>query len=83
MSRTWALGASVALAFATATGGYASSLPVPPQPPSASPIGVPNANAPGELRQLEFLIGNWKAAVVLHKPGGDLAYEARWQYLDH
>lgn len=68
-----------AIAGMTSTNGFAESPPIRRQFNPDSPIGVRNANAPLELRQLEFLIGDWKAAVVLHQPNGDVSYEARWR----
>jgi hypothetical protein len=48
------------------------------RPDPDSPIGTRNTNAPAELQQLEFLIGDWSVALVLHGPEGDRSYEARW-----
>ncbi len=67
-----------AIAAALSTSSLAETPPIQYQPNPDSPIGVRNPGAPAELQQLEFLIGDWKAAVVLHQPNGDLAYEARW-----
>lgn len=64
-------------AAAISTSCFAEAPPIQYQPIPDSPIGVRNPAAPAELRQLEFLIGDWKAAVVLHQPNGDLSYEAR------
>lgn len=78
MFRRLSVGILATISVLISTNGLAQSPPVQHQPNPDSPIGVRNANAPPELRQLEFLIGDWRAAVVLHRPGGDLAYEARW-----
>jgi hypothetical protein len=51
-----------------------SSAQVPPtlfQISADSPVSARNANAPAELQQLAFLIGDWRSAVVLHRPTGD------------
>lgn len=72
------LAAGVLAAVLISTDGWAQSPPIQYQPAQDSPIGVRNANAPAELQQLEFLIGDWSVALVLHLPTGDLAYEARW-----
>lgn len=66
------------MAAAISTSCFAKASPIQYQPNPDSPIGIRNIGAPPELRQLEFLIVDWKAAVVLHQPNGDLAYEACW-----
>ena len=72
-----AIGAFLA-ALSCSTTSFAQAPSILYQPNPDSPIGVRNANAPAELQQLEFLIGDWTVAVVLHRPAGDIAYEARW-----
>ncbi|MBI1199069.1 MAG: hypothetical protein GC203_14515 [Phenylobacterium sp.] len=67
-----------AAAALISTHGFAQTPPIQFQPHPDSPIGARNPKAPAELKQLEFLIGDWRVAIVLHQPGGDLAYEARW-----
>ncbi|MEQ1808989.1 MAG: sialidase family protein [Terricaulis sp.] len=78
MFRRSAIGIFLAMAVLIYTDGFAQSPPLQYQPSPDSPIGVRNTNAPAELQQLEFLIGDWNVAIVLHRPSGDLAYEARW-----
>lgn len=78
MLRKSVIGVLAAMAVWISTDGFAQSPPIQYQPNPDSPIGVRNTNAPAELQQLEFLIGDWNVAVVLHQPSGDLAYEARW-----
>lgn len=67
-----------AVAALISTSGFAETPPIQYQPDPDSPIGVRNPNAPAELQQLDFLIGDWKVAVTLHRPNGDFSYEARW-----
>lgn len=73
-----AISVLTAMTAAISTSCFAEAPPIQYQPNPDSPIGVRNPGAPVELQQLEFLIGDWKAAVVLHRLNGDLAYEARW-----
>lgn len=61
-----------------ASDAFAQSPPIQFQPNPDSPIGVRNGNAPSQLQQLEFLIGDWRVALTLHQPSGELSYEARW-----
>lgn len=78
MFRRLAIDVLAAAAVMISTGGSAWSQPSPSPLHPVSPTEARNPNAPAELQQLGFLIGDWKAAVVLHRPEGDIAYEARW-----
>lgn len=79
MFRRLTIDALAAAAVALATASSAWSQPAPSQPPPNPPAGSRPSAAPAELQQLAFLIGDWKAAVVLHRSGRDLAFEARWR----
>lgn len=69
---------AVAMAALVSADALAQAPPVRIAPNPDSPIGARNPKGPAELQQLEFLIGDWKVDIVLHRPGGDMAYEARW-----
>lgn len=74
---------SFALAASAMTpSGVAQAQPAPPiiyQPDPDSPIGERNPDAPDQSQQLDFLVGDWDVAVILHPPqGNDISYQARW-----
>jgi hypothetical protein len=70
--------AAASMAMLISTPAFAESPPTRHQPNPDSPIGVRNASAPAELKELEFLIGDWRVELIVHRPEGDVKYEARW-----
>ncbi len=80
MSRTVAI-ASVLLTIFTiqSSSATAEDAPIRYQPNPDSPVGVRNTNAPEEVAQFEFLIGDWDVEISWHPPQGEPnTYQARW-----
>ena len=57
----------------------AQDAPIRYQPSPDSPIGERNTNAPDEVAQFEFLIGDWDVEITWHPPVGEPnTYKAKW-----
>ena len=78
MLRKFVIGFLAAIVASLAMGGVAQPRQMQIQPGPDSPVSVRHANAPAELQQLEFLIGDWSVALVVYRDERKLAYEARW-----
>lgn len=62
-----------------ATGAIADQPPIRYQPDPDSPIGERNPQAPAEVAQFDFLIGDWNVQITWFPPQGEPnTYAAKW-----
>jgi hypothetical protein len=62
-----------------ASGAAAEEPPIRYQPNPDSPIGERNENAPDEVAQFEFLIGDWDVEITWYPPQAEpTTYNAKW-----
>jgi len=80
MSKKIAIAGVLLTMFVIQSGGaIAEDAPIRYQPSPDSPIGERNTNAPEEVAQFEFLIGDWDVEITWHPPQGEPnTYKARW-----
>lgn len=73
------VGLILGFVLVAATGAIADQPPIRYQPDPDSPIGERNPQAPAEVAQFDFLIGDWNVQITWFPPQGEPnTYAAKW-----